>query len=52
MTPTKIAAAFGAAFARLTKRHLRNFRYHLEQRTPICCGPAKGLVYADGEGGG
>jgi hypothetical protein len=48
MTPL---ATLTRAFRALPRADLKRLKYHLEQKTPICCGADSGL-YADGEGGG
>ena len=43
--------ALATAFRALTRKQRANLLWHLEHKTPICCGKDSEL-YTDGEGGG
>lgn len=43
--------AIRAAFSDLTEDHKKNFRWHLENNTPVCC-EKEAKFYVSEEGGG
>jgi hypothetical protein len=51
MTPSQARGTLTRAFSALPRADKKRLRWHLEQKTPICCGETAHL-YADGKGAG
>ena len=51
MTPRSSLTILVKAFRALPRADLKRLRWHLERKTPICCG-SRYHLYTDGEGGG
>ena len=52
MTRTDAYEALLAAFSSVDEDAARSLLWHVEHKTPVCCGELSWSLYRDGQGGG